>query len=81
MDKLLIIQVDIGEKNPRQIVAGIAKHYTPESIEGKNVVVVVNLEPVKLRGEESNGMLLAGSNKITMKLVTVDGLNPGDNIS
>ncbi len=80
-DKLLIIQVDTGDKAPRQIVAGIAKHYTPEAIEGKNVVVVVNLEPVKLRGEASNGMLLAGSNKKTMKLVTVDGLNPGDNIS
>ncbi len=80
-DKLLVLQVDAGEAKPRQIVAGIAKHYSPESIEGKNVVVVVNLEPVKLRGEESNGMLLAGSNKKSLKLLTVEGLNPGDSVS
>ncbi len=80
-DKLLILKVDAGEKEPRQIVAGIAKHYKPEDLEDKKVVVIVNLEPVNLRGEKSNGMLLAGSNKKELKVLTVDGLKPGDAVS
>ncbi|MHC5021926.1 MAG: methionine--tRNA ligase subunit beta, partial [Planctomycetota bacterium] len=59
-DRLLKIQVDLGDEQ-RQIVAGIAAHYTPEQLEGKNVIVVANLKPAKLRGEVSNGMLLAAS--------------------
>ncbi len=58
-NKLLRIQVDTGEK--RQIVAGIAKAYTPEELTGKKVVVVTNLKPAKLMGVESNGMLLAAT--------------------
>jgi len=57
-DKLLKLQVDVGGK-PRQIVAGIAEHYTPEQMVGKQIVVVANLKPAKLRGEVSEGMLLA----------------------
>ncbi len=79
-DKLLVIKVDTGEKEPRQIVAGIAKHYTPEFLEGKKVVVVVNLKPVSLRGEQSEGMLLAGSNKQTLEILTVNNLDPGDGV-
>lgn len=60
-DKLLKLQIDLGGET-RQIVAGIAKHYTPESLVGKKIVVVANLKPAKLRGIESNGMLLAASN-------------------
>jgi len=59
-DRLLKIQVDLGDEQ-RQIVAGIAAHYTPEQLEGKNVIVVANLKPAKLRGEVSQGMLLAAS--------------------
>lgn len=59
-DKLLVLQVDIGAET-RQIVAGIAKHYSPEELVGKQVVVVTNLKPAKLRGVMSNGMLLAAS--------------------
>jgi methionyl-tRNA synthetase len=59
-DKLLKLQVDLGSER-RQIVAGIAKHYVPEDLVGKQVVVVANLKPAKLRGEISNGMLLAAS--------------------
>lgn len=58
-NKLLKLQVDTGEK--RQIVAGIAKAYTPEDLKGKKVVVVTNLKPAKLMGVESNGMLLAAT--------------------
>ncbi|MBC8414402.1 methionine--tRNA ligase subunit beta, partial [bacterium] len=58
-NKLLKLQVDTGEK--RQIVAGIAKAYTPEELTGKKVVVVTNLKPAKLMGVESNGMLLAAT--------------------
>ncbi len=71
-DKLLKLQVKIGEER-RQIVAGIAKHYDPEKLIGKKIIVVVNLKPVKLRGVESQGMLLAASDAQKLTLVTVDG--------
>lgn len=71
-DKLLKLQVKIGE-NTRQIVAGIAKYYTPEELVGKKIIVVANLKPTKLRGELSEGMLLAASNdKGELTLVTVE---------
>jgi len=60
-DKLLLLTVDIGEEKPRQILAGIAQYYTPEQLVGKKIVVVANLKPRKLRGHESQGMLLAAS--------------------
>jgi methionyl-tRNA synthetase len=60
-DKLLRLQVDLGEEKPRQILAGIAEHYAPEDVIGRKIIVVSNLAPRKLRGLESNGMLLAAS--------------------
>jgi methionyl-tRNA synthetase len=60
-DKLLRLQVDLGEEKPRQILAGIAQHYAPEQLVGRKIIVVSNLAPRKLRGLESNGMLLAAS--------------------
>jgi methionyl-tRNA synthetase len=60
-NKLLRLEVDLGEEEPRQLVAGIAKVYSPEDLVGKQVVVVANLEPAKLMGVESRGMVLAGS--------------------
>jgi methionyl-tRNA synthetase len=60
-DKLLLLTVDIGEEKPRQILAGIAQYYTPEQLVGRKIVVVANLKPRKLRGHESQGMLLAAS--------------------
>jgi methionyl-tRNA synthetase len=60
-DKLLRITVDIGESQPRQILAGIAQYYEPEKLVGRKIVVVSNLKPRKLRGFESQGMLLAAS--------------------
>ena len=60
-DKLLHLKVDIGEPQPRTLVAGIAEAYTPEQLLGRKVVIVANLEPRKLRGIESNGMIVAAS--------------------
>jgi methionyl-tRNA synthetase len=60
-DKLLLLSVDIGEEKPRQILAGIAQYYEPEQLVGRKIAVVANLKPRKLRGHESQGMLLAAS--------------------
>src|SRR5699024_8414304 len=58
-DKLLKLQVDLGTEK-RQIISGIAKHYEAEALVGKKVICVINLKPVKLRGEMSEGMILSG---------------------
>jgi methionyl-tRNA synthetase len=68
-DKLLVLQVKVGDI-VKQIVAGIAMHYTPEEMIGKKIVVVNNLKPAMLRGVESQGMLLAASNDSLLTLVT-----------
>ncbi len=60
-DKLLHLAVDIGEAQPRSIVAGIALAYKPEALVGRKVVIVANLAPRKLRGLESQGMIVAAS--------------------
>ncbi|HWK22920.1 MAG TPA: methionine--tRNA ligase [Ureibacillus sp.] len=70
-DKLLKLQVDLGYEQ-RQVVSGIAQYYKPEELVGQKVIVVANLKPVKLRGELSQGMILAGSHEGTLKLATVD---------
>ena len=76
-DKLLKLQVDLGSEK-RQLVAGIALYYQPEELVGKTIMVVANLKPAKLRGVESQGMLLAASQGDRLKLVTVDGeIGPG----
>lgn len=81
-DKLLKLEIDPGT-GPRTIIAGIARHYKPEDIIGKNIAVVRNLKPAKIRGIESKGMLLAASNKdkTELKLLIVDdSMKPGDRI-
>jgi methionyl-tRNA synthetase len=60
-DKLLLLSVDVGEEKPRQILAGIAQYYEPEQLLGRKIAVVANLKPRKMRGYESQGMLLAAS--------------------
>ena len=60
-DKLLRFTIDLGEAAPRQILAGIAEYYEPETLLGRKVAVVSNLKPRKLRGFESQGMVLAAS--------------------
>jgi methionyl-tRNA synthetase len=74
-DKLLKLQIDVGGER-RQIVAGVAQHYDPAVLPGKTIVVVANLKPAKIRGVESNGMLLAASVGKELKLITVDGELP-----
>jgi methionyl-tRNA synthetase len=59
----------VGEEK-RQVVSGIAKTYKPEDLIGKNVILVANLKPVKLRGIESNGMILAATKDNTLTLLT-----------
>jgi methionyl-tRNA synthetase len=70
-DKLLIVKIDTGDDKPRQVVAGLAEFFSPEELEGKQVVVVTNLKPRKLRGEVSEGMILAVRNGDGMELLTV----------
>ncbi|MFC7687611.1 methionine--tRNA ligase [Ureibacillus sp. GCM10028918] len=70
-DKLLKLQVDLGYEQ-RQVVSGIAQYYKPEELVGQKVIVVANLKPVKLRGELSQGMILAGSHDGVLTLATVD---------
>jgi len=60
-DKLLLLKVDLNEEQPRQILAGIAQYYEPEQLVGRKVVIVANLKPRKLRGFESQGMVVAAS--------------------
>ena len=71
-DKLYKLKVKLGVEE-RQIVSGIADHYTPEELVGKMVVVVSELKPATIRGEESKGMLLAASRKKELSLIIVDG--------
>lgn len=76
-DKLLKLQLDLGTEQ-RQVVSGIAKFYTPEELVGRKVICVTNLKPVKLRGEESKGMILAASHGDQLTLATVpDGMPNG----
>lgn len=83
-DRLICIRTDTGEDEPRQIVAGMRAYYRPEELVGKQIIVVTNLEPRKVRGVMSNGMLLAASTDgfERVKLLTVDDeMPPGSKIS
>jgi len=71
-DKLYVLKVDLGGEQ-RQLVAGIKAYYTPEQLLGKKIVIVANLKPAKLRGVESQGMILAAESQ-----GTVEVLNPGN---
>jgi methionyl-tRNA synthetase len=74
-DRLLVLRVDLGTEQ-RQIVAGIRAHYDPSTLVGRQVVVVANLEPAKLRGVESQGMLLAASGDGALAIVRPDAPVP-----
>jgi methionyl-tRNA synthetase len=80
-DRLLVLKVDLGSEE-RQIVAGIRAHYTPEELVGKQVVVVANLETAKLRGVESQGMVLAASDTDRIVVLTPEKeVAPGAKVS
>lgn len=70
-DKLLKLKLEMGEE-VRQVVSGIAKHYSPDEMVGKYVILVANLKPVKLRGIESQGMILAASDDKSLVLAAID---------
>jgi len=71
-DRLLKLQISLGEEK-RQLVAGIAEHYEVETLVGKQIVIVANLEPAKIRGVESQGMLLAASDDSGLALLSPEG--------
>lgn len=79
-DKLLKIEVKVGDE-VRTIVSGIAPYYKEEELTGKNVIVIANLKPAKLRGVESRGMLLAASDgQGNLKLAEVPGIASGSKV-
>lgn len=80
-DKLMVLQIDVGTEQ-RQICAGIREYYTPEELVGRQIVVVANLETARLRGLESQGMLLAASDQNRVVLLSPDKpVQPGAKIS
>ncbi len=80
-DRLMVLQVDLGSEQ-RQICAGIREHYAPEDLVGKQIVVVANLETAKLRGMESQGMLLAASDDGRVIVLTPEkSVMPGSKVS
>ena len=81
-NKLLRVEVDIGEEKPRQLVAGMTSYYTPEELVGKYVIILANLKPVKLCGVESNGMMLAADDcaEIVAVLTPDKEIKPGSRI-
>jgi methionine--tRNA ligase beta chain len=80
-DKLMVLQIDLGSEQ-RQICAGIRNHYVAEQLIGKQIVVVANLETAKLRGLESQGMLLAASDEDRVIILTPEkAVGPGSKVS
>jgi len=85
-DKLIVLKIDLGAEQ-RQIIAGLKPYLDdPQSLAGKSIVVVANLEPRKMRGLESNGMLLAASDEAdgaqrVICLTTMEDISPGATVS
>ena len=82
-DKLLVLQIDLGSEK-RQICAGLRQHYPPEQLIGKQIVVVANLAPRSMRGEISQGMLLAATDPNTQRVIVVapsEQAAPGSKVS
>src|SRR5436190_12076153 len=74
-DKLLVLQIDLGGEK-RQICAGLRQHCQPEQLIGKQIVVVANLAPRQMRGETSNGMLLAATDSASGRVIVVTPADP-----
>ena len=77
-DRLLVLKVELAGGEERQLVAGIRAHYDPATLVGRQVVVVANLEPAKLRGVESQGMVLAAADEASGRVVL---LRPDDAVA
>lgn len=85
-DKLYILKVDLSEETPRQIIAGLKPYYSPSDLLNKKAVFITNLEPATIRGEESNGMILAANSQTqdqhkVIFLTTESDIEPGSVIS
>lgn len=82
-DRLILLRIDLGSEQ-RQLVAGLKAHYAPEELVGKLIVVVKNLKPRKMRGEESRGMLLAASSEDQSQVILISpaaDIAPGAKVS
>ena len=83
-DKLLVLQIELAGGERRQICAGLRQHYPAEQLVGKQIIVVANLAPRQMRGETSNGMLLAATDPQTNKVIVVtpdEPVAPGSRVS
>ena len=83
-DKLLVLQVELANGEKRQICAGLRQHYQPEQLVGKQIIVVANLAPRTMRGEISQGMLLAATDAATQKVIVAspsEAVAPGSKVS
>jgi tRNA-binding protein len=83
-DKLLVLQIELAGGERRQICAGLRAFYSPEQLVGKQIVVVANLAPRQMRGETSQGMLLAATDPATNRVIVVspsDHVTPGSKVS
>lgn len=78
-DKLLKIVVSLGDET-RQIVSGIAQKYKPEDLIGRNIILVSNLKPAKIRGVDSRGMLLAADDEDDIKVIFADEISPNSKV-
>jgi methionyl-tRNA synthetase len=79
-DKLLKLQVDLGTEQ-RQVIAGIAEHYAPDDLVGKSVSIIANLKPAKIRGELSQGMILAADDgRVVSPLIPLKDVDPGSKV-
>lgn len=79
-DKLLRLKVDFGSEGTRNILSGIREWYTPEDLTGKDFLFIINLEPRKIMGEESQGMILAAEGKKPIPLKPRTKVAPGATI-
>lgn len=81
-DRLLRLEIDFGEGQPRQILSGLAEHYTPDALIGKQVCAVLNLAPRKIRGLMSHGMVLTAQSGDMLSLLSVaDSMPDGSDIA
>ncbi len=79
-DRLYIETVECGEEQPRTIVSGLVKYYTPEELLGKKVLIASNLAPAELRGVKSEGMVLAVEHRKKLEVIMVDAPQPGTRV-
>ena len=83
-DKLLVLQVELANGERRQLCAGLRAFYQPEQLVGKQIIVVANLAPRVMRGQVSNGMLLAATDPATGKVIVMgpaEAVSPGSKVS